>query len=325
MNTLLALNNERRSIAMTTPKNDSSSMEIVTLGVAAGPAIRGRENGMSTAIVVNGSFYLVDFGLGCTRALHEAGLRGKNFRAGFITHLHSDHVAELPGFLLWNWGKPVEGFEERFEIHGPGIDTAEELRGLDLQGTSGLLASLQRAFSYDMHIRVADEGRPPFTELIDARDIAVPAAGDDSIFEVYRDENVRVTAVLVEHPPVFPALAFRFDSEHGSVVISGDTAESMALMKLAEGCDILVHEAVNLEFYHSKGFDPAFIAHQTNSHSTPQVAGKVAALAGAKQLVLSHLAGEGTPEFWGSGAAETYSGPITVATSGQRFAIPTEA
>lgn len=300
-------------------------MEIVTLGVAAGPAIRGRENGMSTAVVVNGEFYMVDFGLGCTRALHEAGLRGKNFRAGFVTHLHSDHVAELPGFLLWNWGKPVEGFDHRFEIHGPGIDPADGLRGLGLQGTSGMLESLQQAYSYDMHIRVADEGRPPFAELIDARDIAVPEAGDESIFEVYQDENVRVTAVLVEHPPVFPALAFRFDSAHGSVVISGDTAESHALMNLARGCDILVHEAVNLEFYHSKGFDPSFIAHQTNSHSTPQVAGKIAQHAGAKQLVLSHLAGEGTPEFWKSGAAETYSGPISVATSGQRFSVPADS
>ena len=79
------------------------SVELITLGTAAGPAIRGPENGISSALVVGDAFYVVDFGLGCSRAAHEAGLRGKDFAAGFVTHLHSDHVVELPGFLLWNW------------------------------------------------------------------------------------------------------------------------------------------------------------------------------------------------------------------------------
>lgn len=295
-------------------------MEVITLGVAAGPAIRSDENGICTAVVVNGSFYIVDFGLGCTRASHEAGLRGQNFRAGFITHLHSDHVAELPGFLMWNWGKPVQGFEQKVRLIGPGPDP--RLKEHDLQGTSGLIEGVQRAFSYDLHIRVADEHRPPLEELIETQDLSIPASGEAGIFPVYEDENVRVSAVLVDHPPVFPAVAYRFDDINGgSVVISGDTAESSALASLATECDLLIHEAVNLSYYEARAFDPAFVAHQANSHTSPEGAGRVASQARARHLVLSHLAGQATDEFWKAGASSTYTGPVSVARSGQHFTV----
>ena len=49
------------------------SVELITLGTAAGPAIRGPENGISSALVVGDAFYMIDFGLGCTRAAHQAG------------------------------------------------------------------------------------------------------------------------------------------------------------------------------------------------------------------------------------------------------------
>ncbi|MET3721185.1 MULTISPECIES: MBL fold metallo-hydrolase [unclassified Arthrobacter] len=82
------------------------SVELITLGTAAGPAIRGPENGISSALVVGDAFYMVDFGLGCSRAAHEAGLRGKDFKAGFVTHLHSDHVGETARLPAVELGQP---------------------------------------------------------------------------------------------------------------------------------------------------------------------------------------------------------------------------
>lgn len=299
------------------------STELITLGTAAGPAIRGSENGMASAVVVNGQFYIVDFGLGCVRSAHESGLRGEDFKAGFITHLHSDHVAELPAFLMWNWGAPVEGFSHPIEIHGPGKDQ-EHPEGNQLSGTRGLVEHTFEAFSYDLAIRVADEARPVMSDLILPVEIEVPEASarkNTAPFLVYEDENVLVTAVLVDHPPVNPAFAFRFDTANGSITFSGDTAESPALVELADRTDILVHEAVNLEFFASKGFSEAFLNHQRQSHTTPEEAGRVATAAGAKRLILSHLAGVATPTQWAAGAAMNYTGPIDVATSGQRFAL----
>lgn len=54
--------------------NYSTGTHLYTLGTAAGPAIRSAESGISSAVVVDGAVYLVDFGLGMTRRLHEAGL-----------------------------------------------------------------------------------------------------------------------------------------------------------------------------------------------------------------------------------------------------------
>lgn len=297
-----------------------SPFELITLGTAAGPAIRGHEDGIASALRVEDSFYMIDFGLGATRAAHEAGLRGKNFRAGFITHLHSDHVVELPAFLLWNWGAPVDGFTTPVHILGPGQDPTHP-RGSQLAGTASMVEHTLAAYSYDTDIRVSDEARPVLRDLVKAREIEVPAPGSTDIFTVYEDELVKVTAVLVKHPPIFPALAFRFDTAYGSVTFSGDTAECDALADLASGTDILVHEAVNLDFFKGGNFSPAFLDHQRLSHTSAEGAGRIAARAGARSLVLSHLAGVATADQWKSTAASTYPGEITVATSGQRFEV----
>jgi ribonuclease BN (tRNA processing enzyme) len=299
------------------------SVELITLGTAAGPAIRGPENGISSALVVGDAFYMVDFGLGCTRAAHQAGLRGKDLAAGFVTHLHSDHVVELPGFLLWNWGSPVDGFTGPVSILGPGRDGTHPA-GDTLAGTCELVAHALRAYSYDIDIRVHDEARPELASLLRTADLATPAHGSAAAarpFDVYEDSRVKVTGILVEHPPVRPALAFRFDTDAGSVVFSGDTAECASLAVLAAGADVLVHEAVNLDFYAGKGFAPAFLNHQRISHTTPEGAGRVAAAAGVGHLVLSHLAGRAEPGWWSSRARAHFDGPVDVAASGQRFAV----
>lgn len=299
------------------------SVELITLGTAAGPAIRGPENGISSALVVGNAFYMVDFGMGCSRAAHEAGLRGKDFVAGFVTHLHSDHVVELPGFLMWNWGNPVEGFTGPVSVLGPGKDDTRAGGGA-LSGTSGLVSHALQAFNYDIDIRVHDEARPDLTSLVQTVELATPKHGTPAAgrpFDVYEDHRVKVTGILVEHPPVRPALAFRFDTDAGSVVFSGDTAECDAMAVLAHGADVLVHEAVNLDFYAGKGFAPEFVNHQRISHTTPEGAGRVAAAAGVGRLVLSHLAGRAEPEWWRSRAASAFDGPVDVAESGQRFRI----
>lgn len=296
-------------------------LSVVCLGVAAGPAVRGAENGISTAIVVDDVYYMVDFGLGCTRGAHEAGLPGKKIKAGFITHLHSDHVAELPAFLLFNWGKPVNGFTSPVTFYGPGPDPTQRADGLVLAGSKGLLDGIRDAFSYDIHIRVNDEGRPSLDHMLPVVEVPVPAAGSSKIFPVYQDDLVTVTGVLVDHPPVAPALAYRFETPYGSVTLSGDTAFCPALAALAQNTDLLIHEAVNLEFYQNEGFDGAFLEHQRQSHSSPQDAGRIAAMADAGHLLLSHLAGRAEAKWWTERASETFIGPVTVATSGSVYRV----
>lgn len=318
-------------VAPGAPLDQARGLHVVTLGTAAGPAIRSECPGIATAIVVDGRFYLVDFGLGVTRAAHAAGLRGRNLQACFVTHLHSDHVAEIPAYLLWNWGHPVQGFTETVRILGPGAANPQA----GAVGIQGLVEHVLRAYSYDIDVRIVDEGRPPLYELVqvEAIDLPASAAGADgehtplmNPFLVYEDELVRVSAILVEHPPIFPAFAFRFDTAYGSVVVSGDTTESLNTSTLASGADLLVHEAVNLDFYRAQDFGPEFLNHQEISHTTPAGVGRVATRAGASRVVLSHLAGVATDAEWIAGVAAEYAGPVSVAHPGEvHTVIPVQA
>lgn len=79
-------------------------------------------------------------------------------------------------------------------------------------------------------------------------------------FPVFEDDRVRVTATLVPHGPVYPSLAYRFDTEDGAVTFSGDTAKSANVVRLARGSDILVHEVIDVDFY-AQTSGPALVEH----------------------------------------------------------------
>src|ERR1700682_3858780 len=87
--------------------------------------------------------------------------------------------------------------------------------------------------------RIADEGRIPLIPLVHVHELIHAGA-------VMQDENVKVTAALVNHPPIVPAFGYRFDATDRSIVISGDTARSESLVKLAQGAEVLVHTAAYL-------------------------------------------------------------------------------
>ncbi len=134
-------------------------------------------------------------------------------------------------------------------------------------------------------------------------------------FPVFEDDRVRVTATLVPHGPVFPSYAYRFDTEDGAVTFSGDTAKSPNVVRLATGSDILVHEVIDVDFYAATS-GPALVEHMIHAHTTAQDVGRVAAEAGVRQVVLSHI-GPGDPrqvtdDQWTSGVSSTYSGTVTV-------------
>lgn len=95
-----------------------------------------------------------------------------------------------------------------------------------------------------------------------------------SPFSVASDDNVSVTATLVSHYDVYPAFGFRFDLKKSgvSVTFSGDTTKSDNLITLAQGTDILVHEAVfSLDTAY---FGNAFPNYLVNSHTSAEQVGR---------------------------------------------------
>src|SRR5262249_42945883 len=150
-------------------------------------------------------------------------------------------------------------------------------------------------------------------ELVVAHDIKHPGV-------VLENEEVKVSAALVRHPPVAPAYAFRFDGKDRSVVISGDTAYAPELAGFARGADVLVHEAMYVpavEALINRVPNAARLrAHLMNSHTSTEDVGRIAASAGVKALVLSHLVpGDDssiTDEQWAEGARRHFRGRIVV-------------
>lgn len=270
---------------------------LILLGTAGGPTPKPNRSGPAQVIVVNGACYVIDCGDGVARQMVRAGLKLGSLRSVFITHHHSDHNADYGNLLLLAWATDLT---TRVDAYGPPP-----------------LSEMTRQFlamnDFDIRTRIADEGRPPLAPLIATHEFT--AAGT-----IMQDDNVRVTAALVDHPPVAPSFAFRFDCPDRSIVISGDTRPSRSLVALAKGADILVHEVMHV------GSLEALIANEPNaktlrehlmaSHSTTEQAGRTATEAGVKTLVLSHLVPGGYPflsdEVWLQAVRPYFSGNTIV-------------
>lgn len=131
---------------------------------------------------------------------------------------------------------------------------------------------------------------------------------------------MRVTAAKVVHPPIDLALAYRFDAPGRSIVISGDTRPTGSLIALAKGADVLVHEAMMpdrvVELVGKLPNGQELARSVLSHHTSAEQAGQVAATAGVKMLVLSHLVPAEDPsvpdEEWRAAARRHYSGPIVV-------------
>ena len=137
---------------------------------------------------------------------------------------------------------------------------------------------------------------------------------------VFQDENVRVTAAVVQHPPMTPAFAYRFDARDRSVVISGDTSRSDSLIELARSADVLVHEAMMPSavdrLVASVPNAPDLRRSILSHHTSAEDAGRVADAARVKTLVLSHLVPAEdatiTDAMWIAEARKHFGGRVVV-------------
>jgi ribonuclease BN (tRNA processing enzyme) len=288
------------ALAMSGPgraESRGARTRLILLGTGGGPRPRKESSGSAQVIVAGGAAYVIDCGDGVARQLAFAGVPLPSLRHIFVTHHHSDHNADY-GNLIWlAW---TAGLETRVDAWGPP----------PLEAMTRLFFAMN---AYDITTRIADEGRPPLVPLVHAHEVSAGGL-------VMRDENVTVTAALVRHPPVVPALGYRFDAADRSIVISGDTAPSDELMKLARGADVLVHEAL-----HPAGVErllarvpnaPHLKRHLVSHHTSAEDAGRIAQAAGVKTLVLSHLVPPDDPgitdQMWIDQARRHFQGPVIV-------------
>jgi ribonuclease BN (tRNA processing enzyme) len=287
-----------------TQLKEAKSTKLVLLGTGGGPAplFPGRiRHNTSHVMLSNDSAYVLDCGLGVTNQFARTGIPFGKVHSIFITHHHPDHNIEYGPFLVIGW---IQGMPLSVRAFGP-----PPLREM----TADFLRFAKTTIAF-----WAEDFKMKPLESVEVGEFST--AGP-----VAQDENVKVSAMIVEHPPVEPALAYRFDFKDRSIVFSGDTAPLEAVAQLVKGADVLVHEAMYVPAVEpvvreriARGFPTsfdAFMAHMKASHSPVEDVGRIAQEAGVKTLVLSHL----TPaiesisdETWRTHAAQYFKGEIIV-------------
>jgi ribonuclease BN (tRNA processing enzyme) len=270
---------------------------LILLGTAGGPTPKPNRAAPAQVIVVGGASYVIDCGNGVARQMILAKLDLGSIRSVFITHHHSDHTADYGNLLLLSWASDLK---THVDTYGPPPLEEMTRQFLELNDT-------------DIRTRIADEGRPQLAPLISAHDLGGGGA-------VMRDENVKVTAAVVDHPPMSPAFAYRFDCPDRSIVISGDTRPSASLVELARDADVLVHEVMHVPSIES------LIARESNaktlrehllaSHTTTEQVGRLATEARVRTLVLSHFVPGGFPfvpdDVWREAVRPYFAGNLII-------------
>lgn len=227
-------------------------------------------SGPAVAIVAGDAVYLVDAGPGIVRRAALAArvdslpaLDNPNLRRVFLTHLHSDHTTGLPDLIFSPW---VLGRSAPIDVYGP-------------RGTARMVGLLEQAYSEDVAIRL--RGGEPSNKTGYAAHAHDVTAG-----EVYRDSNVVVRAFDVPHGTWEHALGYVFTTADRTIVVSGDTKPSDAVVRACQHCDVLVHEVYDAEAF--KHLKPEWQAYHSSFHTSTYALGDLATRARPKLLVLYH-------------------------------------
>ncbi len=274
--------------ALTSAQNTTPVIKVTLLGTAPGPVVRLQRYQTTTLVEANGERLLFDCGRGVLFRLEQAGVPTGSVTKLFLTHLHSDHVVDIPDLLLTPWAARTAR-KVPLEVWGPA-------------GTVSMMDHLQQAFAFDIHIRRdVDEKFSPEGIKVVAHDISQGT--------IYDSNGVKVTAFLVDHGPVKPAFGYRVDYAGHSVVLSGDTRPSDNLVQFSKGADVLIHETLDPELLQAAvaQFTPQQRQAIINHHTTPEQAGEIFARVKPKLAVFSHA--ENSPTLVEK-ARRTYQGPL---------------
>jgi ribonuclease BN (tRNA processing enzyme) len=263
---------------------------VVLLGTGT-PVPDPERSGPATAIVVDNSAYLVDFGPGVVRRAkaavldrHIAALEPGNLKVAFATHLHSDHTAGYSDLIFTGW---TAGRRTPLEAYGP-------------TGLHSMTEHLLQAYRIDIATRTDSEGDQrsnPDGWKVNSHEIKSGV--------VYRDANVTVTAFPTKH--ALESYGYRFDTPDRSVVISGDTSPTEETINACNGCDVLIHEARAVEMFAKLPEDRRSFG--AKNHTTSEQLAALATKAKPGLLIVHHA----WISWWPRAEADQ---PVTLSTGG---------
>lgn len=270
-------------------------MELVFLGTGAGMPSRRRN---VSAVALNlldeaGVYWLFDCGEGTQHQILQSPVKLSRLDKVFLSHLHGDHIYGLPGLLS---SRSYQGGETPLTVYGP-------------KGTREFIESVlrisQSRLTYEIQIEEITEGT-----IVQEEAFTVEAAKLEHRIECYgfriveKDQEgplnaKKLKAMGIPPGPLYGELkqgktvllpngtVLRGEDVLGPrvpgriVAVIGDTLKTEASVSLARQADVLVHEA-------TFSGDRLEMAKQY-FHSTSVEAAQVAAAAGAKALILTHI------------------------------------
>jgi ribonuclease BN (tRNA processing enzyme) len=232
---------------------------------------------------------LVDAGGGAHARFGEAQAKVKDLSLIALSHLHPDHVADLPA-ILWISNRFRD---EPLPIVGPSGNKAFPDFPTFLYR---LFDEKNGAFQVLGSALGGKESYAASSVRLDVSVVDVMKAEPSTVFD---RGGITVTALGIPHGDS-PTLAYRVQTRNVSVVFSSDqTGTNPEFIKFAKGANVLImHLAIP-------------VGEKNPFHATPDVVGRIAQEAGIGRLIVSHL----TPFNLDASIVELkkfYTGPLTI-------------
>lgn len=244
----------------------AQTLKVTLLGTGS-PQPRMDRFGPSILVEAGGKKLVFDCGRGVAQRIEQLKIPFTEIDALFLTHLHSDHTVGIPDLWLTGWAR---GRKAPLEVWGPA-------------GTKSMMTHLAGAYQFDIQIRQLDDKLPPQGVAVIANDIEQGV--------VYERAGIQVTAFLVDHGVVKPALGYRVDFAGHSVVLSGDTRYSENLIRFSQKVDVLIHEVIDPDTFRAK--NPSMSSERLQAivghHTTAELAGTIFTKVKPKLAVYSHI------------------------------------
>jgi ribonuclease Z len=264
-------------------------IEVTLLGTGS-PIPDPNRAGPSTLVRAGGQVFLVDCGRGVLQRAAAVGVGAAGLSALLLTHLHSDHIAELGDVLITSWVTNFTPDPAPLPIIGP-------------PGTAETVEATLKAFGHDIGYRIAhhaDLNAPPPIEVHECTE-----------GPVWDRDGVTIRVAPTDHRPVAPTIGFRIEFGGASVVLAGDTVPCASLDELSAGAGALVHTVIRKDIL--THVPQQRIKDVCDYHSSVQQAAATAARAGVGTLVMTHYVpaiAPGQEEQWRALAAAEFSGQI---------------
>ncbi len=266
-------------------------MRIVFLGTGSGWPTKKR-NVSSISLEINGHVLLLDCGEGTQRQLLYAPVSFMKIERILISHFHGDHTLGIPGLVQ---SMALAGREKALHIVGPEgtealvdklLSLGDFKRTFDIKGVSLRPGETIEEEDYIIRAVAAEHNIPALAYSIEERERAGRFDREKAISlgippgpmfgRLQRGESITVNGKTVSPEDVMgPSRKGR------KVVYSGDTRPCKSVIELADGADVLIHEATFSEGMKEKAAE--------FWHSTARQAAEVAKNAGAGVLFITHI------------------------------------